>query len=93
MQKNKEHKKGTGKFSLRKIIDNNLFFLKQIHKASPWFLCSSMVVTAVEACAEFVSDTFMLRFALNGINEGRPFPVLAAAVLVWMLIRLSLIHI
>ena len=22
---------------------------------------------------EFVSDTFMLRFALNGINEGRPF--------------------
>lgn len=73
MQKNKVHKMETGKFSLRKIIDNNLFFLKLIHKASPWFLSSSVVIMAVEACVEFVSDTFMLRFALNGINEGRPF--------------------
>ncbi len=73
MQKNKVHKMETGKFSLRKIIDNNLFFLKLIHKASPWFLSSSVVITAVEACVEFVSDTFMLRFALNGINVGRPF--------------------
>lgn len=36
-------------------------------------LSSSVVITAVEACVEFVSDTFMLRFALNGINVGRPF--------------------
>lgn len=73
MQKNKVHKMETGKFPLRRIIDNNLFFLKLIHKASPWFLSSSVVIMAVEACVEFVSDTFMLRFALNGINEGRPF--------------------
>lgn len=73
MQKNRVRKMETGKFSLRKIIDNNLFFLKLIHKASPWFLSCSVVITAVEACVEFVSDTFMLRFALNGINEGRQF--------------------
>ena len=47
MQKNKVHKMETGKFPLRRIIDNNLFFLKLIHKASPWFLSSSVVIMAV----------------------------------------------
>ena len=89
MQKNKVHKMETGKFSLRKIIDNNLFFLKLIHKASPWFLSSSVVITAVEACVEFVSDTFMLRFALNGINVGRPFRTIAAVMLIWMAVRIA----
>ena len=69
-QKTKQNKK---KLPLRRVISNNVFMLKLINKGAPFTVLTMCVVSALEALVGFISGSFMLRYALNGINEGKSF--------------------
>ncbi len=88
--KNKEKKI---KLPIRKTISDNIFMLKLLHKSSPFLVASCLIVALLDAVCSFVSDTFLLRFALNGINENRTFFEIATVIAVWLIVRLAVISI
>lgn len=65
------------KLSLGRIISNNLFMLRLQAKVSPWFLPTYLLLEAFSAFLYFLTDSYMLRYALNGIEEGKSFDQIA----------------
>ena len=65
------------KLSLGRIISNNLFMLRLQTKVSPWFLPTFLLLQAFSAFLYFLTDSYMLRYALNGIEEGKSFGTIA----------------
>lgn len=76
------------KLPIKKIITNNLFMLKLFQKASGGLLACSITTTLMESLAKFVSNTLLLRFALNSIGTGKQFTSIAIVIFFWLLIRL-----
>ncbi len=87
MEKQKKNKE---KLPLGRVISNNLFMLKLIHKGAPFTIFSMVLISVLEALIGFISGSYMLRFALNGINEGKSFYEIAG-VLALSLIPIVLI--
>lgn len=81
------------KLSLKRIISNNIFMLGIMRKTAPGFLAVSVIVAALDAAGVFVSNTYLLRYALNSINEGRSFERIAGMLALWLLVRLVLLAI
>lgn len=75
------------KLPLKRIIANNIFMIKLIHRTSPFLLGTSIFVSILGAGTSFISNIFMLRYALNGINEGKPFKTIINLILLWLVIR------
>ncbi len=73
-------KQNNKKLPLKRVISNNLFMLKLIHKGAPFTILSMLAVTVLEALTGFISGSYMLRFALNGINEGKSFREIATVL-------------
>jgi hypothetical protein len=65
------------KLSLGRIISNNLFMLRLQTKVSPWFLPTFLLLQVFSAFLYFLTDSYMLRYALNGIEEGKSFGTIA----------------
>ena len=82
-------KKKKLKLSIRRIIDNNVFILKLIHKFSPRLLGTSLFLCIIDAGTSFISNTFMLRYALNGLNGGKTFESITLTILLWLVIRIA----
>lgn len=78
------------KMSVRRILDNNLFMLKLIQRLSPYILITALGVEFLMAIANFVSNTLLLRYVLNGIGEGKSFEQLAVMVFVWMILSVTM---
>lgn len=76
--------------SFKRIVSDNFFLLKIIHSVCPFLIFSSIVFSAITAFARFISNTYMLRYALNGINENKSFHVIAATIISWLIVRLVL---
>jgi len=74
------------KLSLRRILSDNLFLLELIHKASPGLLAAAVITISMSSVMEFVSGTLILRYVLNGINQGKGFKQIAATVGIWMIL-------
>lgn len=70
------------KLSIRRIISNNLFVLKMVNKAAPGFMVQCVLVTTLSALVNFLSNAFLLRWAINGIEQGKGFLTIAAFILV-----------
>ncbi len=81
-------KKKKEKLSLKKIIANNIFMLKMIHKSAPGLILSSLLFSAADASLGFISGTYILRYALNGIGEGKSFAHLAFMIMLVMVFRI-----
>ncbi len=77
------------KLPIRKILSNNLFMLRMIHRTSPGMLSTFILINIIDASAQFISNTFMLRYAINGIGEGKSFIQIASMLLLWLAIRLA----
>ena len=77
---NKKNPKDNKKLPLKRVISNNLFMLKLINKGAPFTVFTLVAVTVLEALAGFISGSYMLRFALNGINEGKSFGEIATVL-------------
>jgi len=77
------------KLPLKRIISDNLFLLKLIHKAAPGLLAMEIFTVSTKTIVDFISGTMLLRYVLNGISEGRSFEQMAGAVFIWMFIAVS----
>lgn len=69
--------------SMQRVLSNNLFLGKLIQKSSPSLIICSLTVAAFGAISVFISDVYLLRYALNGINQGKSFTQIAALILLW----------
>ena len=54
-------------------VKNNLFLLKQVHKASPGRIFFSLSVIILKLISNFLFDVYLLRFVINGIQTGISF--------------------
>lgn len=74
------------KMPIKRIISNNMLILKMIYSSSPLLIWSSIILNVIIAFTSFISNTFVLRYAINGINEGRSFESIVATILFWSFI-------
>lgn len=70
-KKKAETKKNRQKVS--RIIANNFFILKMIYQAAPVYLVFNLVWTGVWSVLDFLQDAFLLRYIINGVQEGKTF--------------------
>lgn len=89
MAKDKKEKKI--KLPVSRIFSDNIFMLKMLHRTSPFLVISCLIVTTLDAVCSFISNTFLLRYALNGINENRTFKEIASVIAVWLLIQVIIV--
>ncbi len=72
-ENNKEKKL---KLPITRIISNNLFILRIIHKAAPGMIFLVIFFAALEAGLSFLTGPYLLRYVINGIGAGKSFSVL-----------------
>ena len=72
------------RLSFGRILSNNLFMLNIMRKAAPGFMLASLIAAVLEALAVFVAEVYLLRYAINGINENRSFEEIAGMLVLWM---------
>ncbi len=73
------------KISFRRIISNNIFMLRQIQQAAPFLIAALLVTEVFNRLGWVFSDTYLMRYLLNGVEEGKNFRQLAP-VLLYMLV-------
>ena len=78
------------KMPIRRIVSNNLFMLRMVHRSVPGLLACEIIFAVLEAVTSFLTYTYMLRYALNGIAEGKSFSSIAVFVLVCLATQLVL---
>lgn len=71
---------------LKRIISNNLFMLGLIQRADKLLIPVTLLFTVFGGVLSFVSNTALLRYALNGISEGKSFNELASTIVIWIII-------
>ena len=80
--KRKTKKDGKKKLPFRRVISNNLFRLGIERRAAPFTVLSMVIVSVFQALANFISGSYLLRFALNGISEGKSFGEIATVIVI-----------
>ena len=88
-----EKKDEKPKISFRRTVSNNLFMLKLLHKASPGRIAIEMGLWALEAIIGFFSWQYMLRYIVNGIEEGKDFYDLAVLLVAMTVLNVALVFI
>lgn len=78
------------KMPIRRIVSNNIFMLRMAHRSVPGLLGSEIIFAVLGAVTSFLTYTYMLRYALNGIAEGKSFSSIAVFVLVCLATQLVL---
>lgn len=76
------------KLSLKRIVSNNLFMLKIIHKSAPGLLAINTLFNLFYSAVDFVSSTLLLRYIINGIGNGLSFSGLTVALIIYIAIYL-----
>ena len=61
------------KLPLRRIVSDNVFVLSLVRKAAPGLIFLRLSLIAVSAVTNFLSGAYLLRFAINGIEDGKSF--------------------
>lgn len=84
----KKKKSDKIKMPIRRIISNNVYMLRMIRCSVPSLLISVLIIAVVAAVTSFLTSAYMLRYALNGIAEGKSFSGIAAFVLVCLAAKL-----
>ncbi|MBQ9747986.1 MAG: ABC transporter ATP-binding protein [Clostridia bacterium] len=79
------------KISFRRTVSNNLFMLRLLHRASPGRLAIEMGLWGLEAIIGFFSWQYMLRYIVNGIEEGKGFYDLAALLVAMTALNVVLV--
>ncbi len=69
------------KITLKEILQNNLYVLKIIAKGSPIKLVHAVLSTFVESLLAFFSVEYMLRYVVNGIQEGKSYEAIMTYLL------------
>ena len=69
----KKKKSDKIKMPIGRIISNNVFMLRMAHRSVPGLLGSEIIFAVLGAVTSFLTYTYILRYALNGIAEGKSF--------------------
>ncbi|MBQ8511804.1 MAG: hypothetical protein IJ497_04250, partial [Clostridia bacterium] len=92
-KKDKKKKKDPNALKLRRVISNNLFVLRIIHKTAPSYLPTYFFWSVGNALLDFLMSIWLLREIVNRYELGRPASevigmllALIAAQLVWYLL-------
>lgn len=87
MSKDKERKqkKPTGR-----ILSDNLFMLKLIRGSVPFLVGSAILMEAMVALMDFLSENYFLRYTLNSIEKGISFGTIATVLVVLLGARIGL---
>lgn len=93
MSRQTDKKDEKKKLAFSRVISNNLFMLKLLHKASPGRLAVEMCLWAAEAVIGFFSWQYMLRYIVNGIEAGKDFDSLVPLVIGMCLLNIVLVFI
>ncbi len=83
----KDKKEKTLKLPIKRIVSNNLFVLKMIFKSAPAITVTSLVITLMTSLMDFFSTAYILRYALNGINDGKSFGQIATFIAVLVVVQ------
>lgn len=81
-------KKDDKKYSVKRVIENNLFALKLIHEAAPFLTAAFIIDSILQSLINVISNAYLLRYAINGIEEGLTFSRIATIVIIWMAVRI-----
>ena len=99
-KKDKKKKKDPNALKLRRVVSNNLFVLKIIHKTAPSYLPTYFLWSVANALLDFLLDIWLLREIVNRYELGRPtlevigmVAMMIALPLIWHLIIDTLPHI
>ena len=71
MKKEKEKKEKKKKLPLGRTVSNNMFALRAIFAASPLYLLVYLGSSFIYGTVEFLSEGYLLRMIVNGIEGGR----------------------
>ena len=73
MKKEKQNKKK--KTNWKRTFQNNIYMLKLIAQASPGVLVVSFISAVLSAVYSFLLDTYLYKYALNALQEGKELKV------------------
>ena len=73
----KKKKDDKTRLSLKRILSNQAFLFGVIRKSCPARLFAEAGIMVALAVTDFLSYSLLLRIAVNGINDGRPFSQIA----------------
>ncbi len=90
MTKDEKEKKKKPKQKFLSIIKNNFFMLKLVHKAAPGYIFIYLTNTALWATLDFISYSYMLRYVMNGIQNGLSFKKIAVFIIVLLGINITM---
>ncbi len=69
------------KLPLKRVIQNNLFVLKLIHRAAPSYMVLDILLDLLWAVIQFFSGSFLLKVVVDRMEGGESIEVLLAIVL------------
>ncbi len=81
-------KKDGKKYSVKRVFENNLFALKLIHEAAPFLTAAFIIDSILQSLINVISNAYLLRYAINGIEEGLTFSRITTVILIWMAVRI-----
>ena len=81
------------KITLRRIVSNNIYMLKHLHKASPGRIAIEMGIWSLESIIGFFTWQYMLRYIVNGIEKGKGFYDLATLLVAMTALNVALVFI
>ncbi len=76
-----KNQKKPEKLPLRRVLQNNFYILRIIHKIAPAFLWADLVLDLLWSVIEFLSGAFLLKVVVDRMDAGESIGTLAAAVL------------
>ena len=86
----KENKEKKIKISLLRIISNNFYMLKMVQRLSKPLIAYTVFCSILFALMSFVSDSYLMRYALNGISEKKSFESIMLWITLWFALRISI---
>jgi len=79
------------KLPFRRVVSNNFYMLKLLHKACPGRIGIEMSLWIMEAIIGFFSWQYMLRYVVNGIGKGKGFYELVPLIVGMCVLNLALV--
>ncbi len=76
------------KMKFSHIIKNNLYMLKIIYDTDKWIIPVNLAVAILTSVAGFLSSSYLLKYALNAVGEGKSFSEVFRLVIAFIVVAL-----
>lgn len=76
------------KMKLSHIIKNNLYMLKIIYDTDRWIIPVNLAVSILISVAGFLSSSYLLKYALNAVGEGKSFTEVLRLVIAFIFVTI-----